>query len=53
MVSAKVKEKVNENELHQKMRYGLKTILMSKRQEAEVEIAELKILHFSMQVTRK
>ncbi|KAI5089891.1 hypothetical protein C0J45_20026 [Silurus meridionalis] len=34
------------------MLYGLETVALSKRQEAELEVAELKMLRFSLGVTR-
>ena len=35
------------------MLYGLETVALTKRQEAEIEVAELKMLRFSLGVTRK
>ena len=32
--------------------YGLETVALTKRQEAELEVAELKMLRFSLGVTR-
>ena len=34
------------------MLYGLETVALTKRQEAEMEVAELKMLQFSLGVTR-
>ena len=34
------------------MLYGLETVTLKKRQEAEMEVAELKMLRFSLGVTR-
>ena len=34
------------------MMYGLETIALTKRQEAELEVAEMKMLRFSLGVTR-
>ena len=34
------------------MLYGLKTVALKKRQEAEVEVAEVKMLRFPLGVTR-
>ena len=34
------------------MVYGLETVALTKRQEAEMEVAELKMLRFSLGVTR-
>ncbi|KAL7834762.1 hypothetical protein SRHO_G00290090 [Serrasalmus rhombeus] len=34
------------------MMYGLETVALSKRQEAELEVAEMKMLRFSLGVTR-
>ena len=34
------------------MLYGLETVALTKRQEAETEVAELKMLRFSLAVTR-
>ena len=33
------------------MLYGLETVALTKRQEAEIEVAELKMLRFSLGVT--
>ena len=34
------------------MLYGLETVALTKRQEAEMEVAELRMLRFSLGVTR-
>ena len=34
------------------MLYGLETVALTKRQEAELEVAEMKMLRFSLGVTR-
>ena len=34
------------------MLYGLETVSLTKRQEAEIEVAELKMLRFQLGVTR-
>ena len=34
------------------MLYGLETVALTKRQEAELEVAELKMLRFSLGVTK-
>ena len=34
------------------MLYGLETVALTKRQEAEMEVAELNMLRFSLRVTR-
>ena len=51
-VSAKVKGKVYRTVVRPAMMYGLEKLAMSKRQEAELEVAELKMLRFSLGVTR-
>ena len=35
------------------MLYGLETVALTKRQEAQMEVAELKMLRLSLGVTRK
>ncbi|KAI5107698.1 U6 snRNA-associated Sm-like protein LSm6 isoform X1 [Silurus meridionalis] len=50
-VSARVKEKVHRTVVRPEMLYGLETVALSKRQEAELEVAELKMLRFSLGVT--
>ena len=51
-VSARVKGKVNRVAVRPAMLYGLETVALTKRQEAEMEVAELKMLRFSLGVTR-
>ena len=51
-VSAKVKGKVYETAVRPAMMYGLETVAVTKRHEAELEVAELKMLKFAMGVTR-
>ncbi|KAI5612903.1 hypothetical protein C0J50_4635, partial [Silurus asotus] len=51
-VSARMKEKVYRTVVRPEMLYGLETVELSKRQEAELEVAELKMLRFSLGVTR-
>ena len=51
-VSAKMKGKVYKTVVRPAMMYGLEAVAMTKRQEAELEVAELKMLRFSLGVTR-
>ena len=51
-VPARVKEKVYKVAVRPAMLYGLETVALTKRQEAEMEVAELKMLRFSLGVTR-
>ena len=51
-VSARVKGKVYRVAVRQAMLYGLETVAQTKRQEAEMKVAELKMLRFSLGVTR-
>ena len=51
-VPAKVKGKVYKVAVRPAMLYGLETLALTKRQEAEMEVAELKMLRFSLGVTR-
>ena len=50
-VPARVKGKVYEVAVRPAMLYGLETVALAKRQEAEMEVAELKMLRFSLGVT--
>ena len=50
-VPARVKGKVYRVALRPAMLYGLETVALTKRQEAEMEVAELKMLRFSLGVT--
>ena len=49
---ARVKGKVYKVAVRPAMLYVLKTVALTKRQEAEMEVAELKMLRFSLGVTR-
>ena len=51
-VPARVKRKVYRVAVRPAMLYGLETAALTKRQEAEMEVAELKMLRFSLGVTR-
>ena len=51
-VSARVKGKVYKVAVRQTMLYGLEMAALTKRQEAKMEVAELKMLRFSLGVTR-
>ena len=51
-VPARVKGKVYKVAVGPAMLYGLETVALAKRQEAEMEVAELKMLRFSLGVTR-
>ena len=51
-VPARVKGKVYRVAVRPAMLYGLETVALTKRQEAEIEVAELKMLRFSLGVTR-
>ena len=51
-VSARVKGKVYRVAVRPAMLYGLETVALTKRQEAEMEVAELKMLRFSLGVIR-
>ena len=50
-VPARVKGKVYRVAVRPAMLYGLETVALTKRQEAEMEVAELKMLRFSLGVT--
>ena len=45
-ISAKVKGKVYETAVRPAMMYGLETVAVTKRHEADLEVAELKMLRF-------
>ena len=47
-----MKGKVNKVAVRPAMLYRLETVALTKRQEAEMEVAELKMLRFSLGVTR-
>ncbi|KAK3538588.1 hypothetical protein QTP86_006676 [Hemibagrus guttatus] len=51
-ISARIKGKVYRTVVRPAMLYGLETVSLRKRQESELEVAELKILRFSLGVTR-
>ena len=52
LLPARVKGKVYKVAVRPAMLYGLETVALTKRQEAEMEVAELKMLRFSLGVTR-
>ena len=49
---ARVRGKMYSVAVRPAMLYGLETVALTKRQEAEMEVAELKMLRFSLGVTR-
>ncbi|KAK3548387.1 hypothetical protein QTP70_012316 [Hemibagrus guttatus] len=51
-ISARIKGKVYRTVVRAAMLYGLETVSLRKRQESELEVAELKLLRFSLGVTR-
>ncbi|KAK3508969.1 hypothetical protein QTP70_015394 [Hemibagrus guttatus] len=51
-ISARIKGKVYRTVVRAAMLYGLETVSLRKRQESELEVAELKMLWFSLGVTR-
>ncbi|KAK3525929.1 hypothetical protein QTP70_010997 [Hemibagrus guttatus] len=51
-ISARIKGKVYRTVVRLAMLYGLETVSLRKRQESELEVAELKMLSFSLGVTR-
>ncbi|KAK3570098.1 hypothetical protein QTP86_010972 [Hemibagrus guttatus] len=51
-ISASIKGKVYRTVVRAAMLYGLETVSLRKRQESELEVAELKMLRFSLGVTR-
>ncbi|KAK3568639.1 hypothetical protein QTP86_011431 [Hemibagrus guttatus] len=51
-ISVRIKGKVYRTVVRAAMLYGLETVSLRKRQEAELEVAELKMLRFSLGVTR-
>ncbi|KAK3564737.1 hypothetical protein QTP86_024867 [Hemibagrus guttatus] len=51
-ISARIKGKVFKTVVRLAMLYGLESVSLSKRQESELEVAELKMLRFSLGVTR-
>ena len=50
---ARVKGKVYSSVVRRTMVYGLETVAVTKKQVEEMEVAEIKILRFTMGVTRK
>ena len=51
-IQAGVKRKVNKVTVRPAMLSGLETVALTKRQEAGMEMTELKMLRFSLGVTR-
>ncbi|KAK3550711.1 hypothetical protein QTP70_003966 [Hemibagrus guttatus] len=51
-ISARINGKVYRTVVRPVMLYGLETVSLRKRQESELEVAELKMLRFSLGVTR-
>ncbi|KAK3548848.1 hypothetical protein QTP70_021035, partial [Hemibagrus guttatus] len=51
-ISTRIKGKVYRTVVRPAMLYGLETVSLRKRQESELEVAELKMLKFSLGVTR-
>ncbi|KAK3570084.1 hypothetical protein QTP86_010231 [Hemibagrus guttatus] len=51
-ISTRIKGKVYRTVVRPAMLYGLETVSLRKRQESELEVAELKMLRFSLGVTR-
>ena len=51
-VPARVKGKMYKTVVRPNMLYGLEAVDLTKRQEAELEVAEMKMLRFSLGVTR-
>ncbi|KAK3515161.1 hypothetical protein QTP70_008184 [Hemibagrus guttatus] len=51
-ISARIKGKVYRTVVRPAMLYGLETVSLRKSQESELEVAELKMLRFSLGVTR-
>ncbi|KAK3524727.1 hypothetical protein QTP86_001653, partial [Hemibagrus guttatus] len=51
-ISARIKGKVYRTVVRPARLYGLETVSLRKRQESELEVAELKMLRFSLGVTR-
>ena len=52
-VPARVKRKIHQTVARPSMMYGLETVGTAKYQEAELDVAEMKILRFALGVTRK
>ncbi|MBN3293353.1 YSM6 protein, partial [Polypterus senegalus] len=51
-VSARVQEQVYRTVVRPAMLYGLETVALTRKQETELEVAELKMLRFELGVTR-
>ena len=51
-LSACAKGKVHKTVVRPAMMYGLETVPLTKKQEAELAVAELKMLRFSFEVMR-
>ncbi|KAK3515237.1 hypothetical protein QTP70_012252 [Hemibagrus guttatus] len=51
-ISVRIKGKVYRTVVRAAMLYGLETVSLRRRQESELEVAELKMLRFSLGVTR-
>ena len=51
-VPARVKGNVYKVAVRPAMLYGLETVALTKRQEAEMEVAEMEMVRFSLEVTR-
>ena len=51
-VSARLKGKIHRTVVKPAMMYGLETVAVTKRQEAELEVAEMKMLRFELGITR-
>ena len=52
-VSARLKGKFQRRVVRLAMTYGLETVALTKRQETELEVAEMRMLRFELGVTRK
>ena len=52
-LSARVKGKVYSSVVRPAMVYGLETVMVTKKQVEEMEVAEMKMLRFAMRVMRK
>ena len=52
-VSARLKGKLHRTVVRPAMMYGLENVALTKRQEAELEVAEMRMLRFELGVTRK
>ena len=50
---ARVKGKVNSLVVRQAMLYGLETVAVTKKQVEEMEVVQVKMLRFAMEVTKK